>query len=619
MKKHINKRLIYTIGLMLIDFVVLFGICICGFLIKYDSNSLDAIHTEFIVSALIVSASKVLIAALFKTYHMLWMYSIRRNLAKLIGISLGIDAIYLAISTIPVVGSYTGMRATIFLTIILLEFAYLVISRFGISVYFNRYYKQKEKPSNLVSTLIVGAGSAGAMVLNEIGNKPEYGYKIVGFVDDSKDKIGQIINNVKVYGPIADINEIAKKLNAKKVIIAIPSVGLARLKDITNLIDYKNLEVEILPDKAKLLQNDLTSTIRKVEIADLLGRSEIKLDKSRLNEFLNDKVVLVTGGGGSIGSEIARQVLDYKPKKLIIFDIYENTTYELKTNLDIKYKNSEYKPEYIALIGSVRDEGRLDEIFSEYKPNIVFHAAAHKHVPLMEDSPYEAIKNNIKGTYNVAKMADRYGVDKMVLISTDKAVRPTNVMGATKRFCEMIVEAWNKKSSHTKYSMVRFGNVLGSNGSVIPLFRRQIEAGGPVTVTSDEITRFFMTIPEACGLVIESGAYAEGGEKFILDMGEPVKIIDLAKNMIKLSGLELGKDIDIEITGLRPGEKLYEELLLKTSHATKTQNDKIYVEKGIHPFDLEKIEEIINHLCEIGHDNKAVLEYLKELEIIKRG
>ena len=310
-------------------------------------------------------------------------------------------------------------------------------------------------------------------------------------------------------------------------------------------------------------------------------------------------------------------MLDYKPKKLIIFDIYENTTYELKMELDMKYHDSEYKPDYLCLIGSVRDQSRLEEVFSTYKPNLVFHAAAHKHVPLMEDSPYEAIKNNVKGTYNVAMMADKYGVDKMVLISTDKAVNPTNVMGATKRFCEMVLEAWNAKSEHTAYSMVRFGNVLGSNGSVIPLFRRQIEAGGPVTVTSDKINRFFMTIPEACGLVIQSGAYAAGGEKFILDMGEPVKIIDLAKNMIKLSGLELGKDINIEITGLRPGEKLYEELLLKTANATKTQNDKIYVEKTAHPFDLEQINQIIDKLVSLGHDNKGILNYLKELEIIK--
>ena len=612
-----NKRILYNLGLAFIDFIVFFLICILSVMIVTKDTAY--FNTNYLISILIISFVKVALSYAFKTYNMLWMYSIRRNLTKLIIITLAIDLIFLILSLIPALGDYTKVKTSIFIVIMLLEFAYLVISRFGLSVYFNYFYHKTETNNSLTNTVIVGAGSAGAMVLNEIGRNKEYGYKIVGFIDDSVDKIGQVINNVKVYGPIADINEIVKKLGARKVIIAIPSVGINKLKEITNLIEYKDITVEILPDKAKLLQTDLSSTIRKVEIADLLGRTPIELDKSKLNSFLNDKVVLVTGGGGSIGSEICRQVLEYNPRKLIIFDIYENTTYELKTELDLKYRNRDIQPDYLALIGSVRDESRLEEVFSKYKPNIVFHAAAHKHVPLMEDSPYEAIKNNIKGTYNVAKMADKYGVDKMVLISTDKAVRPTNVMGASKRFCEMVVEAWNAKSEHTRYSMVRFGNVLGSNGSVIPLFRKQIEAGGPVTVTSAEINRFFMTIPEACGLVIESGAYAEGGEKFILDMGEPVKIIDLAKNMIKLSGLELGKDIDIEITGLRPGEKLYEELLLKTANATKTDNDKIYVEKGIHPFNLEKIEEIINHLLEIGHNNKEVLEYLQELEIIKKG
>ena len=598
-----SKRRIYSLGLMLGDLLAFFLIFILSSMLIYkDPNRLNSI---FILSALVISASKIVICFCLKTYNLLWMYSIRRNLTKLVVISLGIDLIFFVLALIPAIAEFSGVSATLFIVVMLMEFAYLIVTRFGLSIYFNYFYRKKEKAEEQIRTVIIGAGSAGSMVLNEIANRKEYGYKVVGFVDDSKDKIGTVVGNVKVYGPISNINSIVRKVNAKKLIVAIPSAGIARAKEI--------------PDKSKLLQDDLTASIRKVDIVDLLGRTPVELDKTKLNYFINDKVVLVTGGGGSIGSEICRQILDYKPKKLIIFDIYENSTYELKTELDFKYRDSEYKPDYLALIGSVRDEGRLEEVFSKYKPNIVFHAAAHKHVPLMEDSPFEAIKNNIKGTYNVAKMADKYGVDKMVLISTDKAVRPTNVMGASKRFCEMVVEAWNNTSKHTKYSMVRFGNVLGSNGSVIPLFRRQIEAGGPVTVTSSEINRFFMTIPEACGLVIESGAYAEGGEKFILDMGEPVKIIDLAKNMIKLSGLELGKDINIEITGLRPGEKLYEELLLNTANAVKTQNDKIYVEKGVNPFNLDKIEEIMNHLFEIGHNNKEVLEYLEKIEIIKRG
>ena len=611
----VNKKRIYSVCIALIDFLAFFVIAILAMLlITKDFKELDYVY---IMSALIISSIKVSFSIIIKNYNMLWMYSIRRNLVKLIVTVFSIDIIVLLISLIPDVAKYTGFKTSVYIAFMLIEYFYLVTFRFVLSIYFNYFYKKRKVNANRMRTIIIGAGSAGSMVLNEIASNKEYGYLPVGFVDDSIDKIGTLINNVKVYGPISNINEIVKKLDVKKIIIALPSAGISRIKEITNIIDYKDLSVELLPDKSKLLQSNLQSNIRKVEIADLLGRSPIELDKSKLNDFINDKVVLVTGGGGSIGSEICRQVLNYKPKKLIIFDIYENSTYELKMELDMKYKNIDYKPDYICLIGSVRDESRINEVFEKYKPSIVFHAAAHKHVPLMEDSPYEAIKNNVKGTYNVAKMADKYHVEKMVLISTDKAVNPTNVMGATKRFCEMVVEAWNEHSQHTSYSMVRFGNVLGSNGSVIPLFRKQIENGGPLTVTHAEINRFFMTIPEACGLVIQSGAYANGGEKFILDMGEPVKIVDLAKNMIKLSGLELGKDIDIEITGLRPGEKLYEELLLKTANASKTENDKIFVEYCSNAFTLEQIDNIIDNLVSLAYQNKEILNYLLEVENLK--
>ena len=612
-----SKRKIYSMLLVLGDLFVFFCLCVLAcLLITKDFNELDR---EFVISAILLSIGKVIAGFIAGNYNLLWRYSIRRNLVKLLITTFSIDLILLVLSMIPKIGYGTGFRTSIYIALMLMEFFYLTSSRFAISIYFSHFYKRKDKQKNdkaLVNTLIIGAGSAGAMVLNEIANR-ENGFKVVAFLDDSQDKIGTIINNVKVYGPIDNINEYVKRFDIEKIIVAIPTAGMARMKEIVNIIDYKNVTVEILPDKTRLLQSNISANIRKVEVADLLGRTPIELDKSRLNSFINNKVVLVTGGGGSIGSEIARQVLEYNPRLLIIFDIYENSTYELKTELDIKYRNSEIKPEYLCLIGSVREKDRLEEIFAKYNPNIVFHAAAHKHVPLMEDSPYEAIKNNIMGTFNVAEMADKYKVEKMVLISTDKAVNPTNVMGATKRFCEMVVEAWNEHSQQTSYSMVRFGNVLGSNGSVIPLFRKQIEAGGPLTVTHPEINRFFMTIPEACGLVIQSGAYANGGEKFILDMGEPVKIVDLAKNMIKLSGLELGKDIDIEYTGLRPGEKLYEELLLKTANASKTENDKIFVEYCNNAFNLKEMKDIINHLVEISSDNGAILEYLKEIEIKK--
>ena len=615
-----KKKLAYFLLIPIIDFIAFFAICFLSLLIAYKLK-IAGVSWTFYVSALVMSAIKVGVHAATGTYRMLWMYSIWRNIARITSITLLVDIVFATLSFIPFVKENLFLTLSTTIIILLIDFWYLIVSRGILSLFLNKIYSYKrrgvERKSERENTLIVGAGDAGSLVLNEIGEDKSTKYEVVGFVDDSNDKVGTNINGIKVYGPTAKINEIIHKTEAKNVIVAIPSANRDRLKDILQTINYKGVNVEIAPDKSKFLKRDLFNEIRKVEIGDLLGREQIELDKEKLNDFISGKTILVTGGGGSIGSEIVRQVLEYHPKQVVIFDIYENTTYELKTELDMKYRGSAYQPSYIALIGSVRDRVRLEEVFDKYRPNIVFHAAAHKHVPLMEDSPYESVKNNIKGTYNVAYMADKYQVEKMVLISTDKAVRPTNVMGASKRFCEMVVESWNNKSERTRYSMVRFGNVLGSHGSVIPLFERQIANGGPITVTSDKITRFFMTIPEACGLVIESGAYASGGEKFILDMGKPVKIIDLAKNMIKLSGLELGKDIDIEITGLRPGEKLYEELLLETANAEKTQNDKIYVEYSKNPFTLEKIDEIIAHLDEIGHDNKQVLEYLKEIEIIK--
>lgn len=605
MKKHISKRQIYTIGLMLTDFIALFLICLFGFLIKYDKDSFEKIHTAFIVAALIVSASKVIMAALFKTYHMLWMYSIRRNLFKLIVISVGIDLIYLLISLIPAVGQYTGMRTTIFLMVILMEFTYLVISRFSLSVYFNYFYRRKEKEivDKLIPTIIIGAGSAGAMVLNEIGVKPEYGYKIVGFVDDSKDKIGQVINTVKVYGPISQINEIVDKVNAKKVIIAIPSAGFAKLKEITNSIDYKKVEVLILPDKAKLLHNDITSTIRKVEIADLLGRHEIALNNEAVTNFYKDKVVLVTGGGGSIGSELCRQIAKMQPKKLVILDIYENCAYEIQQELKFKYKNDlDLQVEIV----SITNRPAMDRVFKEHKPNIVVMAAAHKHVPLMEHNVIEAVENNVFGTLVTVEMAEKYGADRVHMVSTDKAVNPTSIMGATKRICEMIVQAHSTIKQHTTFSITRFGNVLGSAGSVIPLFKRQIEAGGPITLTDYRIIRYFMTIPEASQLVLTSSSMAKNGELFVLDMGQPVKIYDLALNMIKLSGLEYKRDIDIIETGLRPGEKLYEELLVKTEELDKTDNELIFIERD-KPLSLDSIQEKLDKLSKgisLGNDEK---------------
>ena len=599
-----NKGNISKYVLMVVDFIVLFLICFAGnMIITKDIHQFDL---AFVISSLIISASKVAICFVFKTYSMLWKYSIRRNLLKLILIAVAIDVLYLVLSIIPVIGIYTGMRTTIFIVVLLLEFAYLVISRFGISVYFNRIVTLKEDLEasvNAKNTIIVGAGSAGAMVLNEIGVDPKYGYKVVGFVDDSKEKIGKIISNVEVYGPISNINEIVKKLNAKKIIIAIPSVGFAKLKEITNLIDYKGIEVEILPDKSKLLHKGLASTIRKVDIADLLGRKEIELEKESVTNFYKGKVVLVTGGGGSIGSELCRQVARMNPKKLIILDIYENWAYDIQQELKFKYKNTlDMQVEIV----SITNRPALERVFKAHRPNIVVMAAAHKHVPLMEHNVIEAVENNVFGTLNTVELAEKYGVDRVHMVSTDKAVNPTSIMGATKRICEMICQAHSTIKQHTTFSITRFGNVLGSAGSVIPLFRKQIKAGGPITLTDYRIIRYFMTIPEASQLVLTSSSMAKNGELFVLDMGSPVKIYDLAVNMIRLSGLEPNKDIEIIETGLRPGEKLYEELLVKTEELDKTENELIFIERD-KPLSLEAIQEKLDKLTEgvkLGDDAK---------------
>ncbi len=596
-----KKRALYNVGLAVIDLIVFYMLCILSvFVVTKNPSYLDQ---YFLITTLIISILKVVISSVFKVYNMLWMYSIRRNLAKLIAITLGIDIIFLVLSIVPAIGNYTKVSTSIYITFMLMEFAYMVLSRFGISVYFNYFYHKKKQPETLYPTIIVGAGSAGAMVLNEIGNKKEYGYKIVGFLDDSVDKIGQFINGVKVYGPISKINEYITKLEAKKVIIAIPSVGMAKLKEITNSIDYKNVEVLILPDKARLLHNDVTSTIRKVEISDLLGRHEIELNNETVSNFYRNKVVLVTGGGGSIGSELCRQIATMKPKKLIILDVYENCAYEIQQELKFKYKNDlDLQVEIV----SITNRPAMERVFAQHKPNIVVMAAAHKHVPLMEHNVIEAVENNVFGTLNTVELAEKYNADRVHMVSTDKAVNPTSIMGATKRICEMIVQAHSTIKQHTTFSITRFGNVLGSAGSVIPLFKRQIEAGGPITLTDYRIIRYFMTIPEASQLVLTSSSMAKNGELFVLDMGQPVKIYDLALNMIKLSGLEYKRDIDIIETGLRPGEKLYEELLVKTEELDKTDNELIFIERD-KPLSLDAIKEKLDKLSEgvsIGSDEK---------------
>ena len=431
--------------------------------------------------------------------------------------------------------------------------------------------------------MIIGGGEAGRTMITEIQNSKYLDQKVACIIDDDPKKIGRYIKGIKVVGNRDSIKKNVKRYNIQQIILTIPSVNSARIRPIVEICQDTNCELMILPGVYQLVTGEVkASKLRPVKIEDLLGRDEVHINLNEIMDYVSGKVIMVTGGGGSIGSELCRQSAEPRPKQLIIFDIYENNAYDIQQELVRKHPELDL----VVLIGSVRDENRIDSIFEQYHPEIIYHAAAHKHVPLMEDSPNEAIKNNVLGTYNMVRMADKWNVKRFVQISTDKAVNPTNIMGASKRICEMIIQTYNKESN-TEYVAVRFGNVLGSNGSVIPLFKKQIAEGGPVTVTHPEIIRYFMTIPEAVSLVLQAGAYAKGGEIFVLDMGDPVKILDLAKNMIRLSGYKVDQDIKIEFTGLRPGEKLFEELLMDEEGMTDTPNKLIHIG---HPIDVDEVK-----------------------------
>lgn len=428
-----------------------------------------------------------------------------------------------------------------------------------------------------IPVVIAGAGEAGRTLLREMRTSEYVNYRPVCFVDDDVKKQGLRVDGVPVFGAVADAKAAAEKFHAKELFVAMPAASREEIRIVLEKCRDTGLHTRVLPGLYQLMKGEVSiGALRDVSILDLLGRDQITVDLGQIMGYIEDRVVLVTGGGGSIGSELCRQIADHKPKKLIILDIYENNAYDIEQELQRTHRGLEL----LTLIASVRDKGKMEDVFRTYRPDIVFNAAAHKHVPLMETSPNEAVKNNVFGTLNVARMADRYGVRRFVQISTDKAVNPTNIMGATKRLCEMIVQAYSRRSK-TEFVAVRFGNVLGSNGSVIPLFKKQIAEGGPVTVTHKDIIRYFMTIPEAVSLVLQAGAYAKGGEIFVLDMGEPVRIYDLAENLIRLSGLEPGVDIEIRCTGLRPGEKLFEERLMDEEGLRTTQNGMISVANPI--------------------------------------
>ena len=485
-------------------------------------------------------------------------------------------------------------------------------SRFAIRLWHRRKRRLSQQDSEeFHRVMVVGAGEMGSMVIKDMKSAPESKGIPVVAIDDDKSKRGTRIHGVKVVGGRESIPRMAGRYNVDQIVLAIASAKREDRQDILSICAKTGCKLKTIPALYEMIEGDMEHpAVRDVDILDLLGRDEVNLNVEEISGYLKNKTVLVTGGGGSIGSELCRQIAHFHPKRLIIFDIYENNAYDLQNELLMKFPNLNLE----VLIGSVRDRARVEHIFEVCRPDVVFHAAAHKHVPLMELSPGEAVKNNVFGTLNVAQACDQYGVKRMVMISTDKAVNPTNIMGATKRICELIIQYCSRHSQNTDYMAVRFGNVLGSNGSVIPLFKRQIAAGGPVTVTHPDIIRYFMTIPEAARLVIQAGGMAHGGEIFILDMGEPVKIVDLARNLIRLSGLEPDVDIKIAYTGLRPGEKLYEELLLDSEGGCqKTSHELIYIGKPI-PFDEDTFLNDLEQLRGVaGVDNVKMIEIVHRL------
>lgn len=518
---------------------------------------------------ILITVVKILIFYYFKLYSSIWKYASVEELNKIVSAAIAGNALMVLIFVLK----QESMPRSIYILAILFDMALIGGVRFSLRSIGSLYHGVSRKSKNQKRVMVVGAGDAGVMVIKEYRNHYGLNSIPVVFIDDNKSKQGLVIGGIHVAGTRKDIPRIVEKYSIDEIVIAIPSASKKDIAEIVGISKKTKAKLKILPGIYELIDGVVSiNSIREVQIEDLLGREEIVTNIDEISKYIKDKVVLVTGGGGSIGSELCRQIAINKPKRLVIIDIYENTTYNIQNELIRKHKNLDLK----VYIGSVRDKRTIEELITKEKPNVIFHAAAHKHVPLMEDSPKEAIKNNVFGTYNVAQAAINNDVEKFVFISTDKAVNPTNVMGASKRLCEMMIQAMDS-ISETDFVAVRFGNVLGSNGSVIPLFKKQIAEGGPVTVTHEEVIRYFMTIPEAVSLVIQAGAMANGGEIFILDMGKPVKILDLAEDVIRLSGFEPYTEIPIKIVGLRPGEKLFEELLMDEEGITATKHDKIFV------------------------------------------
>lgn len=609
-RKDRIQLLVRRIFLVITDIILINGSVFLSLIMRFEIN-IASVPEEYIqkymVNVIPFTIVTLIIFWCFRMYHSLWQYASIAELYKIVEACVVAELAHLCVT------SFMGWmlpRSCYFTSGVFLIVA-MSASRFMYRL-LRQLINEYRHTSEQVKIMIIGAGEATSVLMREISNSRYLdNSKVVCIIDDDLGKVGKYIRGVKIVGTRDHIKEYARYYDIDEIIFAIPSASTKDKREILNICKETSCNLKILPGVYQMVDGEINiKDLRNVDVLDLLGRDPVKVDIESIMDYVKDKTVLVTGGGGSIGSELCRQLVSHKPKCLVIFDIYENNAYDIQQELKIKYPDANV----VTLIGSIRNTSRLESVFEQYKPDIVYHAAAHKHVPLMEVSPNEAIKNNVVGTWNVAKMADKYGVKKFVMISTDKAVNPTNVMGATKRICEMIIQSFNEKSK-TDFVAVRFGNVLGSNGSVIPLFKRQIEAGGPVTVTHPDIIRYFMTIPEAVSLVLQAGAYAKGGEIFILDMGEPVKIDDLAKNLIRLSGYTLGVDMEIKYTGLRPGEKLYEELLMNEEGMQDTDNKLIHIGRPIE-FDKEHFYEKLEELKEMAYAEDSADIRKKIMEVV---
>ncbi|MFA9375901.1 MAG: polysaccharide biosynthesis protein [Lachnotalea sp.] len=592
MKNYNLELYIKKMFFVLYDMVAITLACLVSLLIRFEFSidKVDKVYFERMWKILpILIMITIIVFYIFRMYSSIWRYAGVREMFY-IACACAIASIVYPLTVMVVIRENVPMPRSIYILYPIFLFILVCGVRYTYRL-IRALIRMRVNDKSNKRVLIVGAGEATNTLIKEINNSTHLEMDVVGLVDDNPSKKGSFLHGVKVMGNRNNIPELVELLKVEKILIAIPTLSERHMKEILDICKETGCELERLPGIYQLANGDVSvAKLKEVDVNDLLGREAIKVDLTSILAYVSGKVIMVTGGGGSIGSELCRQIALHKPSKLIIVDIYENTTYNIQNELKRKFPELELH----VLIASVRNTRRVDKIFEEFQPDIVYHAAAHKHVPLMEDSPNEAVKNNVLGTWKVVQAADRYKTKRFVMISTDKAVNPTNIMGATKRICEMIIQTYNKKSK-TEFVAVRFGNVLGSNGSVIPLFKKQIVAGGPVTVTHPDIVRYFMTIPEAVSLVLQAGAYAKGGEIFVLDMGESVKIVDLARNLILLSGHKPDEDIKIEFTGLRPGEKMYEEILMKEEGLQDTHNKLIHIGK---PIDMNE-EEFLKRLEEL--------------------